>query len=114
MTLTKLEKPIYTRIGTCRSGKAFDIPYEMEKTAIKEFLKAFDAHDLVDIFCMCESVIVRVEDSDVNYTDNVSLKKLWSYLWLPSVFATIRPNLIELGLHTSPDYVRFGKGMLLF
>ena len=112
-SMTKLSKTIHARIGTCRSGNPFDILYEMQRASVGAYISIFEVQDRVDIFCMCEAIIVRIEKSDRPYPDEESVRSLFRYFWRPAVFATVKPYLIELGLRTSPEYVKFGQLMLL-
>ena len=111
--MTKTTKILVTRIGTCRSGRPFDLPHDLVKDLVGSFFLEFDLQDRVDIFCMCEAMIRRATHSSRSYSDYESIKTLNTYLWSKNVFTELEPNLIDIGLRTSTDYVRHGHPLLM-
>jgi hypothetical protein len=110
--MAKIAKPIISRLGTCRSGTHFDIPHELSEALTENYMARFEITDRVDIFCMCEAIIVSVEKSTRAYSDHKSIRMLYRYRWQDKVFAALSQHLRSQGLNSSPDYVRFGQAML--
>ena len=48
--MPKVIEKVYSRIGTCRSGTPFDVPYEIEAKDLDDIVKKLSIADLVDIF----------------------------------------------------------------
>lgn len=108
-----MSKTIKYRVGTCRSGKPFDVPYNLGRGEIEGYLTHFEVQDRVDIFCMCEALIVSINSSEDFFADHVSIGVINSYFWEPEVFIGLSRHLKMQGLQSSPDYVRLGQSMLL-
>ena len=111
--MKKNAKSLTTRIGICRSGIPFDLPDDLSEDLAGPYFNKFEIQDRVDIFCMCEATIRRATNSAVPYVEYKTIKILSTYLWSKNVFTDLEPNLIEVGLRTSTDYVRHGQPLLI-
>lgn len=111
--MTENPKPIISRVGTCRSGRAFDIPHEWTVEEAISFFDSLAIDDRVDVFCMVEARMSEIAASGNESHEDDSLDGLNELIWETGVVAELRPYLDALGLYTSPGYVRFGKSLLL-
>jgi hypothetical protein len=109
--MSKSGYKIITRIGTCRSGIPFDMPYDIDLNTVDEYVRQFAINDQLDMFCMCEAKIVPIDKSDEIYADYEGIRVINAYFWRRRIFAALKPYLVDLGLQSSPDYVRFGQSM---
>ena len=101
--MSNFSKRLNSRVGTCGSGRHFDIWYDLKDEELETFTSLFELNDLVDVFCMCEASIVHIENQRSKYLDDESVSKLIQFLWLSDNYTNIKPSLFNLGLRTSPD-----------
>ncbi len=110
--MPKFEKHLKTRIGTCRSGRPFDLPHFLQEDNLPEYLALFSADDCLDMFCMIEAVIALKYSSGQGRWEEEAIDELHSYFWWEENITQLRPKLEHLGLKGSPDYVRHGQMLL--
>jgi hypothetical protein len=61
---------LFTRIGTCHSGRPFDLPYNFREDEISEFYSKMSTDERVDIFCLCEAIVLTEIDSNAPMFDS--------------------------------------------
>jgi hypothetical protein len=111
--MPKIKEKIYSRIGTCRSGIPFDVPYEVEAKDLDDIVNKLSIADLVDIFCMTEAFFNRYYDNLENLKEYQSIKAINGHLRRQELMGFLANELTSLNLFASPNYVRHGLFLLL-
>ena len=99
------------RLGTLRSGRLYELPYELVEADVQGYLVQFNDLELVDILCLSELNLLINEQEHKEGSIYESLQLVGSALLKKRQDPLFSKLLDEQGLHNAAAFIRHAKSL---
>jgi hypothetical protein len=97
------------RIGTFRHGTSILIPDSLNSHTVSSYLEQFNVDERVDILCVTEFLMLKNSRLDIINQEAQAALNINEHLRANLREPLFAKTLLDLGLVTSIDFLRFGK-----